>query len=176
MAYLKNFKKLLAAKKVLRLFTTKLRLHKLQRSSKTKTKTSRKIKKHPTTTTTAAAKGGNSWLSLSFQSRFKRKRKGDVHRYPRKKTKPVYVDQLFLNNNNNNNKRQAEFPVVVVERITENTAEGSSGKGGGVMADDMWESLVMGSSQMDGINERAEEFISRFRADLLVQEIMARRL
>ncbi|KAD3068568.1 hypothetical protein R6Q59_017409 [Mikania micrantha] len=168
MAYLKNFKKLLAAKKVLRLVTTKLRLHKLQRSSKTKTKTSRKIKKHPTTTT---AKGGNSWLSLSFQSRFKRKRKGDVHRYPRKKTKPVYVDQLFLNN-----KQQAEFPVVVVERITENTAEGSSGKGGGVMADDMWESLVMGSSQMDGINERAEEFISRFRADLLVQEIMARRL
>ncbi|KAK9055713.1 hypothetical protein SSX86_026798 [Deinandra increscens subsp. villosa] len=160
MAYLKNFKKLLAAKKVLRLFTTKLRLHKLQRS-----KTSgRKIKKRPITTTT---KGGGGWLSLSFQSRFKRKRK-DIHAYPRKKTKPVYVDQLFLD------QKQAEFPVV--ERISENTVEGTSGKGGGCVADDMWESLVMGSSQMDGINERAEEFISKFRADLLVQEIMARRL
>ncbi|KAI3801070.1 hypothetical protein L1987_29171 [Smallanthus sonchifolius] len=162
MAYLKNFKKLLAAKKVLRLFTTKLRLHKLQRSKTT----SRKIKKRPTTTT----KGGGGWLSLSFQSKFKRKRK-DVHIYPRKKTKPVYVDQLFLD------KKQPEVPVV--ERIRENMVEGTSSKGGGPgggVADDMWESLVMGSSQMDGINERAEEFISRFRADLLVQEIMARRL
>ncbi|MFS7930538.1 hypothetical protein Hanom_Chr04g00345501 [Helianthus anomalus] len=154
MAYLK---KLLAAKKVLRLFTNKLRLNKLKKSKTT----SRKIKKRPTT------KGGGSWLSLSFQSKFKRKRK-DVHRYPRKKNKPVYVDQLFLDT------KQAELPVV--ERIRESTVEGTSGKGGEGVADDMWESLVMGSSQMDGINERAEEFISRFRADLLVQEIMARRL
>ncbi|KAF5810542.1 hypothetical protein HanRHA438_Chr04g0180401 [Helianthus annuus] len=156
MAYLK---KLLAAKKVLRLFTNKLRLNKLKKSKTT----SRKIKKRPTTT-----KGGGSWLSLSFQSKFKRKRK-DVHRYPRKKNKPVYVDQLFLDT------KQAELPVV--ERIRESAVEGTSGKGAGEgVADDMWESLVMGSSQMDGINERAEEFISRFRADLLVQEIMARRL
>lgn len=159
MAYLKNFKKLLAAKKVLRLFTNKLRLNKLQRSKTG----SRKIKKRPTTIT----KGGGSWLSLSFQSKFKRKRK-DVHRYPRKKTKPVYVDQLFLDT------KHAEVPVV--ERIENYAGPGTSGKGGEGMADEMWESLVMGSSQMDGINERAEEFISRFRADLLFQEIMARRL
>ncbi|KAK1420558.1 hypothetical protein QVD17_22250 [Tagetes erecta] len=156
MAYLKNFKKLLAAKKVLRLFTTKLRLNKLQRSKTV----SRKIKKRPTST----IKGGGSWLSLSFQSKFKRKRK-DIHRYPRKKTKPVYVDQLFLDT------KHAEVPVM--ERI-ETTVAGTSVKGG--VADEMWESLVMGSSQMDGINERAEEFISRFRADLLFQEITARRL
>lgn len=161
MAYLKNFKRLISAKKVLRLFTTKLgRLHKLQTSKTTR----QKIKKHPTTST---SKGSSSWLSLSFQSRFKRKRK-EVVRYPRKKTKPVYVDQLFLD------KSQTDMPVV--ERIREHAVAGTSGKDCGEVADDMWESLVMGSPQMDGINERAEEFISRFRADLLVQEITARRL
>ncbi|KAL4571979.1 hypothetical protein LXL04_018747 [Taraxacum kok-saghyz] len=166
MAYLKKIKSLIGAKKVLRLLATKLRLHKLQ-TTKTKTKTHRqKIKKRVRTTT----KGGSAvgCLSLSFQSRFKRKRK-EVYRYPLKKTKPVYVDQLFLEN-------KAE--VVEIIPVVEGPVEGTSGKGGGGggCADEMWESLVMGSPQMDGINERAEEFISRFRADLLVQEITARRL
>ncbi|GJT04083.1 formin-2 like protein [Tanacetum coccineum] len=163
MAYLKNFKRLIAAKKVLRLFTTKLGLNKLQRS-KTKTRR-RKIKKHASNTITKG--GSSSWLSLSFQSRFKRKRR-EAHRYPRKKNKPVYVDQLFLDTN------KVEMPVV--ERITENVVASTSGKVSGCVADDMWESLVMGSPQMDGINERAEEFISRFRADLLDQEMSTRRL
>ncbi|KAI3782973.1 hypothetical protein L2E82_13034 [Cichorium intybus] len=157
MAYLKKIKSLIGAKKVLRLLATKLRLHKLQTSKNTR----RKIKKRTTT------KGGSSCLSLSFQSRFKRKRK-EVHRYPWKKSKPVYVDQLFLE------KKEAGIPDV--ERISGNTVEGTSRKAGVCVADEMWESLVMGSPQMDGINERAEEFISRFRADLLVQEITARRL
>ncbi|KAI3772993.1 hypothetical protein L6452_04189 [Arctium lappa] len=165
MAYLKNFKSLLAAKKVLRLLVTKLRLHKLQRSSKLTGNTRRKIKKHPITTATKG--GGTRWLSLSFQSRFKRKRR-DVRRYPRKRTMPVYVDHLFLET------KKVEVPVVA-ERIGGNAVEGTS-KGGGGVADEMWESLAMGTPQMDGINERAEEFISRFRADLLVQEITARRL
>nr|KAJ0194211.1 hypothetical protein LSAT_V11C800425710 [Lactuca sativa] len=157
MAYLKKIKSLIGAKKVLRLLGTKLRLHKLQ-ASKTK---HRIIKKRSTTT-----KGGSGCLSLSFQSRFKRKRK-EVHRYPWKKTKTVYVDQLFL--------EKKEVGIPVVEGITVNTVEGTSDKCGGGLADEMWESLVMGSPQMEGINERAEEFISRFRADLLVQEITARR-
>ncbi|CAI9107639.1 OLC1v1007042C1 [Oldenlandia corymbosa var. corymbosa] len=38
-------------------------------------------------------------------------------------------------------------------------------------ADDMWESLVLESpQQMKGINERAEEFINKFRADMMLQE------
>nr|XP_027071525.1 uncharacterized protein LOC113696287 [Coffea arabica]XP_027095104.1 uncharacterized protein LOC113715123 [Coffea arabica] len=40
-------------------------------------------------------------------------------------------------------------------------------------ADDMWESLVLASPQMNGINERAEEFITRFRAEMLLQEQLA---
>lgn len=43
-------------------------------------------------------------------------------------------------------------------------------------ADDMWESLVLASPQMYGINERAEEFINKFRAEMMLQERLARRL
>ncbi|KAH6797910.1 hypothetical protein C2S52_022464 [Perilla frutescens var. hirtella] len=45
-----------------------------------------------------------------------------------------------------------------------------------VNADDAWESMAVASPQMHGINERAEEFIARFRADMRQQEILARRL
>lgn len=44
-----------------------------------------------------------------------------------------------------------------------------------VSPDDMWET-VMASPQMNGINERAEEFIARFRAEMHRQEIQARHL
>lgn len=43
-------------------------------------------------------------------------------------------------------------------------------------ADEIWESLVLASPQMNGINERAEEFITRFRAEMLLQERLARHL
>lgn len=42
--------------------------------------------------------------------------------------------------------------------------------------DDMWESLGLASPQMHGIDERAEEFIVRFRAEMKVQEMLARNL
>lgn len=42
--------------------------------------------------------------------------------------------------------------------------------------DDMWESMVLASPQMQGIDERADEFIARFRAEMNHQEMMARRL
>lgn len=43
-------------------------------------------------------------------------------------------------------------------------------------ADDMWESLGLESPLMDGINERAEEFITRIRAEMQMQETMAPQL
>lgn len=45
-----------------------------------------------------------------------------------------------------------------------------------VDADDAWEAMVVASPQMHEINERAEEFIARFRAQMRQQEILARRL
>lgn len=43
-------------------------------------------------------------------------------------------------------------------------------------ADDVWESMGLASPLMQGIDERAEEFITRFRAEMELQEIMARNL
>uniref|UniRef100_A0A2P2QSW8 Uncharacterized protein n=1 Tax=Rhizophora mucronata TaxID=61149 RepID=A0A2P2QSW8_RHIMU len=40
----------------------------------------------------------------------------------------------------------------------------------------MWESLGFASPQMRGIDERAEQFISRFRAEMEFQEKIARLL
>lgn len=39
--------------------------------------------------------------------------------------------------------------------------------------DDMWESVALGSPQTKGIDERAEEFIARFRAEMEMQEALA---
>lgn len=60
----------------------------------------------------------------------------------------------------------------------ENTAAGTSKEEGKLnenlhTADDLWESLVLASPQLNGINERAEEFITRFRAEMLLQERLA---
>lgn len=57
---------------------------------------------------------------------------------------------------------------------TKETEEGWEERGTG--ADDMWESLGLASPLMQGINERAEEFITRIRAEMQLQEIIARRL
>lgn len=43
-------------------------------------------------------------------------------------------------------------------------------------ADDMWESLQVASPLMYGIDERADEFIARIKAEMQLQEMMARRL
>lgn len=45
-----------------------------------------------------------------------------------------------------------------------------------VNADEVWESMMINSPQMNGIDERADEFIARFRAEMRQQEIQARRL
>ncbi|KAK3193557.1 hypothetical protein Dsin_024867 [Dipteronia sinensis] len=44
------------------------------------------------------------------------------------------------------------------------------------VGDDMWEALGLASPQMNGIDQRAEDFIRSFRAELLRQEMIARRL
>lgn len=53
-------------------------------------------------------------------------------------------------------------------------ATGSGGERACATADDMWESLGFASPLMHGIDERAEEFIARFRKEMEVQEKLAR--
>lgn len=53
------------------------------------------------------------------------------------------------------------------EIIHEGESSGSS-----LTNDEMWESLRLGSPQLHCINETAEEFITRFREDMMRQENM----
>lgn len=87
----------------------------------------------------------------------------------------MFIDQLYVE------------PVSIVKehvvspggssKKSENLDRKSSKEETSVVdADDAWESMVMASPQMHGINERAEEFIARFRAQMHQQEILARHL
>ncbi|KAI3461622.1 hypothetical protein Pfo_018285 [Paulownia fortunei] len=183
-----NLKRLLPPKKVWKVLTNKLPL-KLHRLSRSKAKKKSKNRSYKT-----SKKLG--WPSLSIQPK-KFKIKPNPHTlihhqnlqyYFRKRPPPVFVDQLFIEPVSVV-KEDVHPPVVEVgggarkekscslsrpesskeDRIVSDDHNTST-------ADDMWESMVMASPQMHGINERAEEFIARFRAEMHHQEMLARRL
>ncbi|KAL3620602.1 hypothetical protein CASFOL_035514 [Castilleja foliolosa] len=100
--------------------------------------------------------------SLSIQpKKFKTKPNNIRHRsHKYKSQKPVFVDHLFVK------------PVFVKkERVAHDVQKG------GIFdksADDMWESMVLASPHTHEIDERAEEFIARIKAEMRHQEILAR--
>ncbi|KAI4329695.1 hypothetical protein MLD38_028051 [Melastoma candidum] len=68
----------------------------------------------------------------------------------------------------------------LMQRIDERAAEttgAEAGEGGEsttvAAGDDMWESVAMASPLMQRIDERAEEFIAKFRANMVHQEMVA---
>ncbi|KAK4441588.1 hypothetical protein Salat_0493700 [Sesamum alatum] len=176
-----NLKRLLAPKKVWKVFKNKLPL-KLNRSKAIKKpknpsyKTSRRL----------------GWPSLSIQpKKFKIKpnprpliHHRNNHYYFQKNASPspVFVDQLFIGMASTTTKEHVhpasetvEEAVTKKEKSCSSTALKQSGSFD--KKNDMWESLVLASPQMhDEINERAEEFIARFRAEMQNQETLARRL
>ncbi|CAK9140624.1 unnamed protein product, partial [Ilex paraguariensis] len=190
MAWL-NLRRLLPTIKAWKDFTTKLqsKLHKLNRS-----KAIKKPRNHTNLTSKAVFRP-----SLRLQPRLKRQR-GTLqpghalrynHRYRlQKRPKPVCIDHLLVE------------PVPVVRETTTVSKEAiekcstSANKtehtnqqtreqgmikedddfGKDHSADDLWESMVLASPQMRGINERAEEFITRFRGEMQLQEMIARHL
>lgn len=178
------------ARKIWKSLTSKLqsKLHKIQRS-KAILNPRTQIKK----TTTGVVS-----TSLSTKQRFKRKRK-HVHSYQanqfynhhqylfEKKTASIYVDKLFKEPITGlvgpakpeltkrpiraKNNKLLDHPAAVpgASKVGSLAEKACSG-------DDMWESLGLASPQMHGIDERAEEFIVRFRAEMKVQEMLARNL
>ncbi|KAJ9176439.1 hypothetical protein P3X46_011749 [Hevea brasiliensis] len=103
----------------------------------------------------------------------------------KKKTAPVYIDKLFRESVANELVAQCPPSTKTLKllddqqaviRSTEAETSREDGKGGekAIAADDMWESLGFASPQMRGIDERAERFIASFRADMEVQEMIAR--
>nr|XP_004247522.1 uncharacterized protein LOC101252628 [Solanum lycopersicum] len=134
--------------------------------------------------------------SLVFRVQFKTKRSNNKFKYKskfrptlkfHKKSAPVYIDQLFIENisdsvvKNNfgqtsmiTTKKKEHKQVCITETEQgEIIHEGeSSSSSSSVTNDEMWESLTLASPQLHCINERAEEFIAKFRADMLRQENM----
>lgn len=83
---------------------------------------------------------------------------------------PIAAAQLVAKNARVVLDQEARAPGTSNVNIKEEKASATSA------ADDMWESLALASPQMNGIDQRAEEFIRSFRAEMELQEIMARRL
>ncbi|KAG5567425.1 hypothetical protein RHGRI_002838 [Rhododendron griersonianum] len=168
-------KRLQPAKKAWKMFTSKLnrrlRLHKLNRSN---SKTIKKPKNRIKTTRKSVP-----WLTLAFKPRtlqckrttIKATRNLYCHHLP-KKSAPVYIDEFFKEPQMSSLKNHLQPPATAA--TTKESEEGREERGTG--ADDMWESLGLASPLMQGINERAEEFITRIRAEMQLQEMIARRL
>lgn len=186
-------KRLLPARKAWKTFTTKLqtKLNKLQRSKAIK-KSRKNI--HKTQTTNL-----RSSLSLYFPLQRKRRLiKPSLTLHPhyyrsyllQKRPAPVYIDDLF---------KQPDTEVATTTTTIAPTASptskgiaskkkktsdkpGTSSAGSEkrsektCIADDIWESMGLASPQMHGIDARAEDFIARFRAEMELQEMMARNL
>ncbi|KAK3026163.1 hypothetical protein RJ639_040550 [Escallonia herrerae] len=191
-----NIRRLLPARKAWRAFTTKLqsKLHKLHRS-----KAIQKPNYQLNTTRKPAF-----WRSLALQSRFKRKRRttqpvhklGYHRRYRLQKgPAPVYIDRLFFEPSSVRKQRQPSASAAASKREVKTSSQSAKkneltvdrhatvagtsiedGDHGNHAADDMWESMVLASPQLHRINERAEEFITRFRAEMQLQEMVARHL
>ncbi|KAJ0111389.1 hypothetical protein Patl1_01778 [Pistacia atlantica] len=106
----------------------------------------------------------------------------------KKKAAPVYIDRLFKEPIAAELfvKYPRPYPSTKDVKLLHQVEGRASGSGTGTSskeekasggaADDMWESLALASPQMNGIDQRAEEFIKRFRAEMQFQEMMARRL
>ncbi|KAI7990944.1 hypothetical protein LOK49_LG12G01502 [Camellia lanceoleosa] len=190
MPFLNLSKRLQPAKKAWKIFTSKFNIkpHKLNSSksiikkSKTRLKTKNNSKPLP-------------WPALPFQSpRLHRKRLTNSiqsthvlrrHHRLHKRSAQVYIDGLFVEPTTSNKQRLIAEKKCSTSTGSEEKAKiheqpavgddvpGTSKEG---EADDMWESLGLESPLMDGINERAEEFITRIRAEMQMQETMAPQL
>lgn len=190
-----SVRRLLSARNSWRVFTKKIKtnLHKLQISKAIrKPKTKKRLK--------AAAKPA-FWPSLSSFPTYRQHGQGTSrirkfgshsrHRLQKRIPPPVYIDQLFVNKEESsratsNNQilkisPRADKTKLIDQQVnavstTSSWQDNVKERKNHTNGDDMWESLVLASPQMYGINERAEEFIVRFRAEMQQQERSASHL
>ncbi|EXC31956.1 hypothetical protein L484_009806 [Morus notabilis] len=87
---------------------------------------------------------------------------------------PVYVDKLFKESVSG----RVDKLLQTLPPKSPGTSKEATGNGAerACAADDMWEAMGFASPQMHGIDERAEQFIAKFRAEMEVQEMLARDL
>ncbi|KAM6592214.1 hypothetical protein CsatA_014819 [Cannabis sativa] len=88
-------------------------------------------------------------------------------------TAPVYVDNLFKETASTISVKHVHHSSEIdeIQCSPVAVAPGTSKEGGGVDdVDVVWESMGFASPLMHGIDERAEQFIAKFRANMEVQE------
>ncbi|KAL6968205.1 hypothetical protein U1Q18_034006, partial [Sarracenia purpurea var. burkii] len=191
MSWLNLNKRFQPAKKAWKILTTKLHsnLHKL--------KTSKSIKKRLKTTsksvfqTTCVVR--NSFFRPTVDECRRRAnmcpQTTRIHRccyHFQRQPEPIYINRLFIEPASAVVEHHIRPPAAVA------TCKGAVGESRRLRveeaelqhqlpdndkmceADEMWESLGLESPLMNGINERAEEFITRIRAEMQLQEILAR--
>lgn len=190
-----SVRRLLSARKSWRVFTKKIKtnLHKLQ--------TSKAIKKPKTKNRFKAKPKPAFWPALPSFPYYRQRGRGTSRvrkvssdnrcSLQKRIPPPVYVDQLFVNKEESStatshNQIQKVSPgtgktkiidqKVSAESITSSWQDNIKERKKLPNGDDMWESLMLASPQMYGINERAEEFIVRFRAEMQKQERSASHL
>ncbi|KAG4913239.1 hypothetical protein JHK84_053697 [Glycine max] len=162
------------ARKAWKSFTSTLgKLH------KSKSKAMKKPRKHYSKTTTKKVTKAPPKFLATKRFRSKKLALATVRSFIfgfHKKPAPVYIDKLFREPScdlvGHLKPQTAHKPRT--ERLSggEETTKGC----GSCSSDDVWESLALASPQMQGIDERAEEFITRFRQEMAEQEMIARNL
>ncbi|KAJ8558151.1 hypothetical protein K7X08_004917 [Anisodus acutangulus] len=178
-----NLRRLLPTRKMWKLFSTKLQtnFHKVLNRSKV-------IKKSKNPNPLFSKDIKKLAPSPIFRVQFKTKRSNTKfkHRHTlkyHKKSAPVYIDQLFIENISVVKENFVQ-PMVIANKdhkqvcIMEteiHQGESSGTNSENYSNDEMWESLTLASPQLHCINERAEEFIARFHADMRRQENMLAR-
>ncbi|WJX78997.1 hypothetical protein P8452_62164 [Trifolium repens] len=182
------------ARKVWKSFTSKLgsKLHSIRKS-----KAMKKQRKHQSTKTiikpyTSITTKQPKFLATKSFRRKKLVTVRSVFCSFKKKPAPVYIDKLFkepscdvvgyLKPEGLNYRSRIEIDAKIDDfpRGKKEVEEGSTSRRScektSSSSDDMWESVALASPQMQGIDERAEEFITRFRRQMAAQERLARNL
>lgn len=195
-----NLQRLLPTRKIWKLFSTKLqtKFHKVLSKSKvikkskkpnSFSKASKKLAPWPVFRVQFKTKGSN---------KFKHKSKYRPTLKYHKKAAPVYIDQLFIEDVSvvkekyvqpmiTANKNLKQVCVMETEQAEIHLGESSvpstsmvdenpNDQQQLVAADEIWESLTLASPQLHCINERAEEFIAKFRANMRQQNLLAHHL
>ncbi|GFY99566.1 hypothetical protein Acr_13g0009660 [Actinidia rufa] len=189
MTFLNLGKRLQPARKAWKSFTSKF-----QRS--------KTITKKPKNRIKASTRKSVFWPSLTFQRRLQLKGRRIQtthirhHDCLQRRSKPVYIDELFIEPASMAKGKghiditercstsveagkligQSANDILVADDVPGTCKAGMDGQEETDEADDMWESLELASPMMQGIDEKAEEFITRIRAEMQLQEMMARQL
>ncbi|KAL9225184.1 hypothetical protein vseg_001134 [Gypsophila vaccaria] len=98
------------------------------------------------------------------------KKKQYHHHHHFQQSSTVYVDKLYDNNNNNNNNNNSDYCSGVIMKGESSNNNSEIGNGSGYKTGQVkWKEYVSKLPMIRGVDERADEFIVRFRQQMQLQ-------